>query len=149
MTKEDKIKEAYGENYNLVKDFIDKYGWCTRIDYRSGEEKINHKILNELGFYKDDGKLETYMSDKGHFWRPIELKGFEHNNGWTKIESKADLPKDSFGLYHVISKEDFFCELPKNQGIEEYWQNDRNKVNDWLENFTHWQPISKPDQPVY
>jgi len=142
-TKEQLIKEAYKDNYDLVKEFIDKDGWCTRIDYSSGEEKINHKTLNELGFYKDDGKLETYMSDKGHFWRPIELKEFQHNNGWINIYSLEDLPDNEYFQRTDIELDHVWCR--RIDGLE-YVIPVQNLT---YTNHTHWQPILKYNSPVY
>lgn len=73
----------------------------------------------------------------------------DKNNGWIKIESEDDLPRGDYALYHVISKNNIYCNEPKNQGIEEFWGNDIEKKDFWLKEFTHYQPIIKPDLPLY
>lgn len=70
------------------------------------------------------------------------------NNGWIKIESEENLPNGSYALYHVISKNLHHFNEPKNQGIEEFWGNDIEKKQYWLKEFTHYQPIVKPNLPL-
>lgn len=76
MTKQEKIKEAYGLN-------VEKYG------------------VTSNGYSSEDNS-EFYPNVEWHptinnLWRPIELHGIEDNNGWIKIESEIDLPIDDKG----------------------------------------------------
>ena len=64
----------------------------------------------------------------------------EDNNGWIKIESEEDLPKD--GHYWVITKEGILTDSPKDKDL---FQDNSY----WLSNFTHYQPIVKPKPPIY
>ena len=75
MTKEQKIKEAYGEYYSQCKP--DENGWST---YDSWFKYIGNKIDYE---YSDNRIMNI---------RPKSLSGIETNNGWDKIESEKDLP---------------------------------------------------------
>jgi hypothetical protein len=43
MTKQDVIKNAYGEYWERVKDIIDKNGW---VEMKTDEDKYN--LLNDL-----------------------------------------------------------------------------------------------------
>ena len=88
MTKEEKIKEAYIEVF--------------------GEKRIR-SIMNYV--YKENGfiegfvlldlkldikneKLERKFNGVVYSYRPKSLHGIENNNGWVKIESEEDLPKE-------------------------------------------------------
>lgn len=128
MTKIEKIQEAYGENWEKVKDFVYENGWCStrkNIDF----ENIRQSFEIE---YK---RFTTYH------WRPISLKGIETNRGWIKIESEADLPKTEDEFWVFDNKGN--CEkLIKQIGLDSnsYW---------WMKNVTHYQPIIKPLPPIY
>ncbi len=133
MTKEEKIKEVYG-----CLGYVDENGWATYVIDEAFEYGIepfgNYETRNHI-----DGAYE---------WRPIELQGIENNNGWIKIESEADLPEEDYGNYHVYSNKEIFGSEPKNQGTDDFYK-DNNKIKDWLDNHTHYQPIIKPEPPIY
>jgi len=131
MTKQEKIQEAYGKYWKTHKEYVNEDGW------------INQSILSRSDF------SNLQFNDKFNSMRPLDLMGIENNNGWIKIESEEDLPKDNYGMYHVMAKEDLFCDEPKNQGIDEYWLNDNNKSKNWIKDFSHYQIITKPQQPIY
>lgn len=59
MTKQEKIQEAYGEYWEIVKSYVDKNGWC-------------------VGFWgKQYEELNGYTKPKseGTKWRPKSLHG--------------------------------------------------------------------------
>ena len=60
------------------------------------------------------------------------------NNGWIKINSEEDLPK-FIGQYFVFNsqKSDIY-----------YFENNTFWKNQW-KNITHYQPILKPQPPLY
>jgi hypothetical protein len=76
--------------------------------------------------------------------RPKSLHGIETNNGWIKIESEADLPKE---------KGDYWC-IDRFVNVNPYATffdpesfislNER-----WMHRYTHYQPIIKPQPPIY
>lgn len=143
MTKQEKIKEAYGEFYDKVKNNIDDQGWCTMIN--ESNEFVSPTCL-DLGMSREyyDNNIEGgYFSDSNtHKWRPKSLHGIENNNGWIKIESEADLPKetDHYLVYNKI-----------NNGIEvDYIDHDYESHSErWVEFNSHYQPIQKPKPPIY
>ena len=145
MTKQEKIQEAYGQHWETVKEFVDDNGW------------IRHYLGTPLIFlqyhadnkYLFDNKVENKPDMFLVFIRPKSLLGIEDNNGWIKIESEADLPKESYGKYHVFTKEPIYSDEPKSQNIEEFWGDDKNKTDWWIKNITHYQPIIKPLTPIY
>ena len=83
MTKEEKIKEAYGEYYEELKSYVDVNGWIN-------ENNSSRSIFKNLDF---DVRTNSM--------RPLELQGIENNNGWIKIESESNLPKEAFEFYDV------------------------------------------------
>lgn len=121
-SKQKAIREAYGKYWDEVKDFVTEDGWCKtrkRINYDEIIKSLSIELYNE----------STYN------WRPKSLQGIETNNGWIKIESEADLPKE----------------------IEDYWVLRKNETTPrlckWLNisvgYHTHYQPIVKPLKPIY
>ena len=129
MTKEEKIKEAYGRHWNKIKDTASKYnGWITNW------------------FYVDCGIFDCEMKIFGGspFYRPNSLQGIDNNNGWIKIESELDLPKEE-GQYYTISKSNQTNILSDYFFREEY----KSDKNWWIKNITHYQPIIKPLPPIY
>lgn len=124
MTKQEKIKQAYGEHWDKVCEYVDGKGWC--VGYWNICE-----VLNGISKPRSQGTK----------WRPKSLDGLEDNNGWTKIESDGDLPKES-GKYHVI------YENRLNNIATEYFNLKSNGWDSFLR-VTHYQPIIKPKPPIY
>jgi hypothetical protein len=135
MTKQEIIKQAYGKYYPQLERCLDENGWSNNW---------NHFISVESRIFQPEE-----IEKNGKCWRPKSLEGLEDNNGWIKIESVEDLPNGEYALYHVISKNDIYCDKPKNQGIEEFWGNDIQKKEYWLKEFSHYKPIEKPKPPIY
>lgn len=115
MTKEEKIKEAWGEYYN---ENINSDGW-----FNIWATNINLELCDVIG----------------ESCRPKSLQGIENNNGWIKIESEADLPKEN-GMYHICYGDGIISS-----------RHYHSKHNDWLDHpkATHYQPIEKPKPPLY
>ena len=118
------IAKAYGEHWEKVKDFVDENGWF------------------DMKFY-DEGNFEDEFFDncdvKNAFIRPKSLAGIENNNGWIKIESEADLPKKGTSC-HVILKSGVTCVFIDLDDSEYLTLKNRG---------THYQPIVKPEPPIY
>lgn len=140
MTKQEKIQEAYGEHWETVKDYVDENGWMTlSFAIRANIGEIGSNTYQFQGIEKGNHK----------YCRILTLSELEANNGWIKIESEGDLPKEDYGQYHVYSENEMYSNEPKNQGIEPFWTNDKSKSHEWMDNFTHYQPIVKPQPPIY
>lgn len=130
-SKQECIAKAYGEYWEVVKDFVNELGWCYQRR-NIGFDKLSKEIMIEFN---------------GYDFRPIILKGLENNNGWIKIESEDDLPEQG-GSYYVT----------RHGKIETavYVKNNRWLVNgnDYPKttirhSITHYQPIEKPKPPLY
>jgi len=131
MTKQEKIEEAYGAD---VWSVIDESVKVKILENRGGwTYEINESWLqNTKG-------IEIEMN--GKYCRPKALQGIEDNNGWTKIESEGDLPKEK-GL---------ICEfLNKKKKTATYVSVDCVYDKDWfLRRYTHWRPKEILKMPIY
>lgn len=127
MTKEEKIKEAWGVYISIVEKYIDQNGFITFWDKR------------KLSFMNIDYEV-CENEECGTVYRPKSLVGIENNNGWLKIESEEDLPKvcDDFLVYNK-ENEIFVKTFIPNSIVSSIW----------LKDITHYQPITKPKPPVY
>lgn len=133
MTKEEKIKEAYGLLWDIMpekakNDALRDFGFICTDDF--------YLITNGYNFSEIETKEKTLHFS---YHRPKSLQGIEDNNGWIKIESEDDLPKEE-GLYFTMRRDKtkveithFFHELSK----------EFKKVA------THYKPIVKPKPPIY
>ena len=126
MTKEEKIKEAWGLAYDEVKHLLTDNGYIRSVD-------LAHIRLN-LSSYN----LDLNYNDIGA--RPKSLQGIENNNGWIKIESESDLPKET-GCYHVINK--------KGRYFRKNFLKHLNNHQEKWKIITHYQPIEKLKSPIY
>lgn len=143
--KQEAIKKAYGEeNFNLFKDIINENGWIGLSRYGFDEdwdtEDKFDKMVSEIEF-------EESFEDGMNFYRPKSLQGIENNNGWIKIESEADLPKEDYygELFEVGFLDDigYFHHERKRCSLKSLkWMFERKLV-------THYQPIEKPKPPIY
>lgn len=127
MTKQEKIQEAYGENWELVKNNVNENGWIK-------DREFTFKDFKPMNWQTTDHDDELYDTR-----RPVSLKGIENNNGWIKIESEDDL-KVQEGYYAVFNTRWKHNEISIIQIIEPY------KLDSTI---THYQPISKPLEPLY
>jgi hypothetical protein len=135
MTKQEKIQEAYGEHWETVKDYIDENGWMTLyFAVRANIGVIGSKTYQFRGIEKGNYK----------YCRILKLSELETNNGWIKIESEDDLPKEK-GAYWCMDK---FMET--NPATEFFDPKATVSLNErWVYRFTHYQPIQKPQPPIY
>lgn len=142
MSKQEVIRKAYkalGVKPNF--EHIDNNGWTAMFN------EIGDKItptFSELGFSQEqsDKLLDSGLNrDTGKLeWRPKSLKGIENNNGWIKIESEADLPKDSSALIWVYTD--------KGNIYNYFFYSTWFSINE-IEEVTHYQRITKPLKPIY
>lgn len=128
-TKEEVIKEAWGSVYSSVKEYLNEHGQIHTDD-------VNFDVFEKvmlMCLYDSNTELLTNK------W----LQGIENNNGWIRIESEANLPKE-VGYYLVYNGTNtLIIELNsisfKSKLIEQFKK----------DGFTHYQPIVKPNKPLY
>ena len=139
QAKQEAIKKAYGEKWN-------------RLDFR-----IKRHLLN-VSHWMDMSRMGLYPIDLGYsdievevdceFWRPIELKGIEDNNGWIRIEPDgSNLPAKKDDDYLHSEKRDYKFIYKIGNRIEVVYYNG-NKEH-FIRNYTHYKPIEKELLPIY
>jgi hypothetical protein len=133
MNKQDAIKNAYTEYFNVKKisnnisfedlsNEIDNDGWL--------HSRPKYYDLDRDYFEVKSNGLTKVMS------RPKCLKGIENNNGWIKLEKQDDLPLEDTEYFAI--NDDGEIDI---YSIEELLDN--------LPYITHYQPIAKPISPIY
>lgn len=65
----------------------------------------------------------------------------EENNGWIKIESEEDLPKEKFIELWIMAED---CIVPIYYEVYDEFSYDGS-----FGEITHYQPIIKPQPPIY
>ncbi len=142
MTKQEKIQEAYGEHWDFFKEKVNENGWIKDREFwgawPEGGSKINWQTTDHDNDYYDTR-------------RPFSLKGIEYNNGWIKIQSENDLPK-----------EDCRCEFIKHTGTQFYGRFENRMGGLFVdesrrfehpetrtESVTHWKLILTSVKPIY
>ncbi|MDV3685297.1 hypothetical protein CMU45_02745 [Elizabethkingia anophelis] len=133
MTKHEAIKAAYGEYWAGLSNEQQKYalennGW---IDVKPNQYQMD--MFTRLKFNKNK-----------HSVRPKSLSGIETNNGWTRVESEDDLPKDR-------SKEDLliFTETGEVLVASSKYLSDPEIRRYWIKTVSHWQKFIKPNPPIF
>ena len=118
--KQEAIKKAYGRFYN------EKH---IRSDGSMSEVIWKHLEVD----------LEYDDFSTGYF-RPKSLSGIDDNNGWTRIESEADLPKDNKDIFIIIDGDiHLYSEIISLRCSTESFGGE----------ITHYQPIVKPKPPIF
>ena len=138
MKKHEAIIQAYGEHFETVKDYIDGNGWYNYHQvYYFGNKKEKMVLDIVCG-------LETEKSADSKFIRPKSLKGIENNNGWIIIEENG-LPNNGTKCHFIISG---FEENEYTGYFEDglFWD---GKAAYTASIATHYQPIIKPEKPIY
>lgn len=127
--KSEAIRKAWGfEFYEIAKHAINEDGWFERNKDRN-ITLLTHFEVNEMRF-------------KGLLIRPKSLDNIEYNNGWIRIESEEDLPKESiecwFIHYERIYSGAFAGRMFASGSTLAGWKA-----------VSHYQPIVKPEKPIY
>ena len=123
--KQEAIKKAYGEYFIHA----DINGWI----------KFGMYCPSDLGIEDYDEIVDTIG-----IWRCKSLQGIENNNGWIKIESEADLPKE--GMHHSILLDSECINGYRNYDVIVFYEvNSKFRKKE----ISHYQPIFKPNPPIY
>jgi len=145
-TKESKanaIKVAYGEHWQTVEMEVDENGWFS--SGTTDRQVFEHQLRSigiDASMIDQKGVLDPVTWNKTKFMRPKSLRGIEDNNGWTKIETNASNLPNEMG--------DFFGLFPDGT-ISCFWFNpdDNFDIDLFTNELTHYQPIIKPQPPIY
>ena len=128
MTKEEKIKESWGIHFSSD---VDENGYITYTEYQ------DIHLLQWVGDFWEKGFNKVLRI----YWvRPKSLQGIENNNGWIKIESEKDLPKEK-GLKCL-----FLCI----HGNTTYISDDVLEDPKWFaDKYSHWRLKVEIKDPIY
>lgn len=137
--KQQCIKDAYGEYWEQVKDYVDEYGWLKYGDLRNEDLGIKDSEL-------EWSNLSHNINNENY--RPKSLQGIETNNNWVSIESEDDLPKEVNNLWLLAN--DGSIVLGQWCIFQKIFKTTYGNTfdSDGIK-FTHYQPIIKPSKPLY
>ena len=140
--KQEVIKNAYGEYWEKVKDYVDENGFINTYSTKISPHSLKYSWDDiEVSKKWIDNKIGDTIC-----FRPKSLQGIENNNGWIRIESEEDLPKEEIDLHFIFEK---------NNGRFQTFGVWDNKLKSFysgalkISNVTHYQPIEKPKLPIY
>lgn len=145
-TKEQAIKEAYGKHWDklpieIQKQVLEKNGWINSKEWIG--DAGNTLIFNKLKGISLDC-MDNYHSTYCYYFRPKSLKGIKDNNGWIKIESDDDLPKETIKCIVCFFDGKNYIEGSVKYRTPELIYSLKQDVQ-----ITHYKPIEKIEQPIY
>lgn len=151
--KEKAIREAWGDKFEELKNYIDENGWCS-LDY--------NRTYTITGLPLDQKAVHISFRSVPEYWtRPKSLEGIENNNGWTVIQSddwlkSVEIDKSTTQYYVHDPNEDYISIVVR---VEIDNEVDYLLLSDFLYvtksltlcqiKATHYQPIIKPKPPIY
>lgn len=126
--KQQAIIKAFGDKWEMFTNEYQKH-LLTRKHWV--DMSIPYGALRQPNYYRNPTQtamgVDPMKCDAKHeFWRPIELKGLETNNGWTRIEPDgSNLPKTNSEVWYEV----FPYPWPNEEGgsrytaegLEMYW----------------------------
>jgi hypothetical protein len=138
--KQKVIKNAYGEYWEKVKDYVDENGFINTYSTKISPHSLKYSWVDiEVSKKWIDDKIGDTIC-----FRPKSLQGIENNNGWIKIESEADLPKE--GMHHSILLDSECINGYRNYDVIVFYEvNSKFRKKE----ISHYQPIEKPLKPLY
>lgn len=145
MTKAEKIKEAYGEYWELfpqiLKDRILSNNGVLDYFILPREERCSTEKICDIRSGKSI--FECTKTDEGtpRFFRPKILNGIDKNRGWIKIETQSDLPKES-AEYWVVLKSGTISKASYLEQRKVFFMFGDLEV-------THYQKMIYPGNPIY
>ena len=117
MTKEEKIKEAWGYAWDFIDGHVKEnalyYGWV-------------HKLNINIHFNELNIELQQHYTDKW-LYRPKSLQGIEDNNGWFTLNNIAKvipIEIDNIELFNIKTSE-YYISTDTHEFVE-------------IGRFTHW-----------
>ncbi len=131
MTKEEKIKDAYREYWEIVKDHVDENGWFVKDAFQ----------VIDLGYHDISSTIDFVHDSSTNEMIPKEIHGIRDNNGWIKIESESDLPKYNCNVWIMLKN----GEIDNQRFLLEY----KDFTVHPYKYITHYQEIIKPQPPIY
>lgn len=147
--KQQAIKKAYGDKYDTLKDQIDENGW---VEHYPGKE--GHPNWRDL--LKDEYELQC-IEGLPDYWRPASLNGLEDNRGWVSVKDR--LPENVDPDRERWIDIEYWIHTKHGGIFTANWDPDKKNgehewfVSDWnsipVDEVTHWQPVVRPEPPIY
>ena len=125
MTKEEVIKKAYGESWEILKDYINQNGFINCVKNRK-LSLIPYFEVSQIEFKENEA-------------RPKVLKGIENNNGWVKIYCENDLPQFDCHCWFMNKRQ----RLVNGRFLVE------GRIDFLMKNATHYKIVADPELPLY
>lgn len=135
--KQQAIKKAYGDKYDTFKDEMDEDGWVV-YDTKHKHHPEWHGNEEFLDWYCPDFDYDKF--------RPKSLRGLENNRGWISVDDR--LPEESGVLHQWVSLKDGSIHFAKWQILLDNWEIPGIGIPS-SGSVTHWQPVVKPEAPIY
>ena len=129
--KQKVIKNAYGEYWEKVKDYVDENGFINTYSTKISPHSLKYSWVDiEVSKKWIDDKIGDTIC-----FRPKSLQGIENNNGWIKIESEEQrFPDEDLWICNFNGNKQPFI----------------HDAYDFIpERYTHYQPIEKPKPPLF
>ena len=126
MTKEEKIKESWGELFDTsiseegFKNVENEEVFCVNTKYPRHEFEYRRETFDNINV------------------RPKSLQGVEHNNGWFTLNNVAEeipIELDSIELCNINTGE-YYISTDTHEFIE-------------IGRFSHWKPLEKSKYPLF
>jgi len=158
MTKQEAIKQAYGEHWDSLKEHVNERGWLNTYSWLGdfGNTKVYH-LLKGIPLEC----MDSYHREYCYRFRPKSLSGIEDNNGWIKIESEEDLPKENIDCHYIFEVPSHYHNAGTKilTGRYNFEKNIMSQQQNYftIDNFffhrppfvTHYKPIEQPKPPIY
>ena len=133
MTKEEKIIDSYGIYWESLsqsaKDCaLNHNGYVAPLIGSSGDIPRSFIVYDDWGF------------------RPKTLIGIANNNGWCKVESDEDLPKEN-GEFWVIQNDETRTVVWYEKDFKQFFDRDNIALDE--NDITHYRPLEIPKSPIY
>lgn len=145
-TKKEVIQSAWAENWDLLfyserEHALQNNGWIPNTGL---------KLINKITF--DFKEMHITYGSPEQWIRPKSIAGIETNNGWIRIESEADLPKEDIDCFYIPKRSGKIVvgcfRLVSYKGWKKMFTVDHN-IAVGFGHVTHYQPIIKPLAPIY
>lgn len=134
--KQQAIKNAYGQYYDMFKEYIDENGYVAQKSLFFPSLGISHDFEIQVKGFEPKGETK---------WRPKQLQGIEDNNGWIRIESENDLPKEDCKCWVITSSGEEYMALYLDD-FKKFWE---LMDLDFRLYTTHYMPIITPKNPIF